>query len=111
MRCQNVQKLFVHKGLTTQNTKEGIAHRFGFGQCLVHGRKVDLHLLGSDIYPTTLASQIAGINDGDVQERRKKGSFLETRFVLLNTAQPLKASQIGKLPKQSFVCLQQQSLG
>ena len=72
MSRQNVEQFFMHEGLATQDTKEGVPHLLGFGQRFIHGCEVDFGLLACNVNPTALATKIASVDNGDVQKRREE---------------------------------------
>lgn len=111
MGRQDIEQLFVHEWLATQDAKECISHLLGFGQRFVHGSKVDFGLLPSHVDPTSLASKVAGVDDGDVQKRREKFPAFQPSFMLLYASKSAKTREIRKLPKEAFVGFEQQSLG
>jgi hypothetical protein len=108
---QNVEKFFVHEGLATQDTEEGVPHLLGFGQRLVHGCEVDFGLLACNVNPTALATKIASVDNGDVQKRREELPAFQSCFMLLYAPQSAKARQVGELPKETLIRFEQQTLG
>ncbi|MDF1844799.1 MAG: hypothetical protein P1U77_25585, partial [Rubripirellula sp.] len=67
------------------DAEEAVAHRLGFGDGLVGGINFDSILLGADVNPTSLATQIATVDHRHVQKRGKKLTAFETPFVLVDT--------------------------
>ena len=79
MGRDDVEELRVHEGFAADETEEIVAHFLRFVDQLVHGLKVDRLLLRGDIDPAALTSQIATVDDRDVQEGRKDDALLEPR--------------------------------
>ena len=67
--------------------------------------------LARDVDPAALAAQIAAIDDGDVQERRKDLAALEPLLVLVDGEHALPAHVPGQLPQQTLVGFEQHAFG
>jgi hypothetical protein len=93
----------MHERLTTEDPKVAVAMLFGIIDDSVEILFADHLTRRSHIDPATLTSQLARIDDGDEQKRRKVNPLLETLFVLLYRPHPLESEVIGELPKQPFV--------
>src|SRR5262245_19060974 len=100
----------MHERLAAEDGKERITHLLGFANHPVHRVRFDPFLLRRDVYPATLTSQVAAIDDRNVQEGRKELAAFEPAFVLLNRPHTLPAHVPHELPDQTLVGLKQQSL-
>src|SRR5205085_2385111 len=107
VRGQNLQQLRVHERLAAEDAKKAVADFFGLVDHLVHRRDVDRLLLGGDVDPATLAAEVAAIDDGDVEEGRKKFAALEPALVTLHGAHALKAHVVRQLPYEPLIRFQQ----
>ena len=101
----------MHEWFTAKDPEEGIPHCFGFINQPIHGFHFNLALLGGNIYPASLTSQITAIDDGYVEKWWKEVPTLEAFLMLLHAADSLESCFPGQVPKQSLVCSEQQSFG
>ena len=109
MSFQYFEQLFVHEWLTTEQSEEDIALLLGAIDHAIERVYLDLVLLVSYIYPTTLASQVTAVDDGDIKIGRKEFTLSQTTFVLLNAQQSFEAHVPRELPEQAFIRLKQHS--
>src|SRR5206468_11921797 len=70
MRREQVQQLRVHERLAAQNPEEGVPVLFGVGDGAIQAVQIDGVLL-LDIYPAALAAKVAGVDDREIEKRRK----------------------------------------
>ena len=89
--------------LPAENAEEGIAMFLG-----VHDEAVEIlegnHGLGrGHIDPAPLAAQVAAIDDGDVEKRRKYFSFFQLALEALHGEHALESEVIGKLPEEPCI--------
>jgi len=73
--------------------------------------RLNLFLLRRDVHPAALAAEVAGIEHGDVKERRKVLALFQPFFKPLHTPHPAPAEVVGKLPEQTLICLEQNPFG
>ena len=107
MIAKNVQDLLVHEGFTSKDSKKAIPGCFGFIDHFVHGRDVELVLLGFDVDPAALTLQIAAIDDGNVEEWRKEFTLFHPLFVEHDGAGTFDPQVPEKFPNEAFVRLEQ----
>ncbi len=77
---ENVEQTGVEEGLSAENAEESVPLGFGVVDESVHLLGGDLMCVSGDVDPTTLAAQIAAVEDRDVEEGRKELAFLQTLF-------------------------------
>src|SRR5205823_3357299 len=65
--------------------------------------EVDLRALGLHVHPAALAAQVAGIQDREIQERRKIFTALDAALELLDGQQPLHTEIPHEFPEQPRV--------
>src|SRR5216117_971787 len=68
MRAQQLEQLRMHEWFAAQDPKEGVPVRFGVGHGALEGLQIDGVLL-FHIHPATLATEIARVQDREVEER------------------------------------------
>ena len=68
-----------------------------------HVFEIDLGPRAIHFDPAALTSQVAAIDDGDVEERRKLDAFLQPLLVTLNGPHALVAEVVHKLPQTLLV--------
>jgi hypothetical protein len=68
----------------------------------------DLLLVG-DIDPAALAAKVAGIDDGDIKERREKLTAFEAAFVPLDGEHALEAHVPRELPEETLVSFEKEA--
>src|SRR5262249_5204808 len=73
--------------------------------------RLDDLLFVGDIDPTSLAAEVARVDDGDVEERGKELAALDPGLVPLDGEGTLYAHIPGELPQEAFVSLEDQALG
>ena len=111
MTFENFQELGMHERFPAENPEEGIPHFLRFLNEPGHGFDIDLFLLGSDINPAALATQVAAVDDRDIQERGEEFSPFEAFFVLVNRQGAFEAKVVSQFPDKSFVCLHENPFG
>ena len=111
MAFKDLKDLRMHERFAAHNSKERIAHRLGFVDKLVHRSDIDSLLLGSNVDPTALTTQVAAVDDGHVKKRRKELALLHAALVLKHRPRAFETHVPGKLPNQPLVSLKQKPLG
>ena len=80
MLGEEVEQLRVHERLAAEDAEEAVAVGLGVVDEPVQVVEVDLDLGLIDVDPAALAAQIAGVEDGDVEERREIDAVLAAAF-------------------------------
>jgi len=111
MAAEDLQNLGVHKRLAAENAEEGVSHRLRFGDQPVHRGWFNPSLLSRDIDPATLAAQVAGVDDRDIEEWWEEFAAFEPRFVQLNRADAFDSEIPDEFPEQPFIGFEQQTFG
>ena len=102
MRREQVEQLRVHERLPSKDAEEGVAVPLGVGDGSIQCVEVDGVLL-FHIHPATLAAQVAGVDNGKVEERRKIFAAFDAPFEFLHRQRPLDAEVPGELPQATLV--------
>jgi hypothetical protein len=109
MGLENIKQLFMQEWLTPQKSKERVALLLGSIDHAIECIDVDFLLFVRDINPASLTSEIATVDDRNVQIRRKKLPVAKSPFMLLNGAEPFDTHIPKQFPQQTLVCLEQHS--
>src|SRR5207249_1697719 len=102
MRREQVQQLRVHERLAAQNPEEGVPVLFGVGDGAIQALQLDGVLL-LDIYPAALAAKVAGVDDREIEKRRKIVAAFDAPLEFLHGQNPLHAEVPGKFPQATLV--------
>ena len=79
MSGQKIEQLRVHEGFAAENAEKRIAVLFCLSDRPIESLQFDgIPLL--HVHPTALAAQIAGIDDRQIEERRKKLAPFDAAF-------------------------------
>src|SRR5262249_53939157 len=108
---KHVQKMRVHERLAADDAEKDVTHLLAFVNELVKSFRLDDFLLGSHVHPTTLATQVATIDDGNVEEWRGDIASFEPLLVFLDGARSLPAHVPGQFPQGPLVGLEQKTFG
>ena len=96
MRREQVEQLRVHERLAAEDAEEGVAVPLGVGDGAVERVEVDGVLL-LHVHPAALAAEVAGVDDREVEERRKILAALDAPLELLDRQHPLHAESSREL--------------
>ena len=80
MHGQKVEQLRVHEGFPAKHAKEGVAVAFGVIHDLVQIVEFDRLAWLVHIHPAALAAEVAGVQNGNVEEGREEFALLHTLF-------------------------------
>src|SRR5262249_22797407 len=83
MRCKQVEQLRVHERLASQNAEERVAMALGVGDRAIERAEVN-GVLFFHVHPATLTTQVARVDDRDVEKRRKILAALDAPLEFLN---------------------------
>src|SRR6185312_14736489 len=70
VRREQVQQLRVHERLATKDAEESVAVLLGVSDRAIQRIEIN-RVLFLDVHPTALATQVAGVDDRKVKERRE----------------------------------------
>ena len=90
MLREEIQQLRVHERLATEDAEEGISMFLGIQNGAVQRFQINSIARSLDIHPTTLAAEIAGVQNAQVKERREIRAFLHALLVQHDRASPFK---------------------
>src|SRR5687767_14882529 len=99
MRGQEIKQFGMHEWLAAKDAKERIAVPLGVGDRAIQRFKINRVLL-LHVHPATLATEVAGVEDREVQERRKIIATANAPFELLHRKHAFDAEVPGEFPKQ-----------
>ena len=88
MLREEIQQLRVHERLATKDAEEGVSMFLGIQNGAVQRFQVYGTARSLDIHPTTLAAQIARVQDTQVKERREIGALFHALLVQHDRASP-----------------------
>ena len=103
MSAEDLQDVSVHEGFSTDDAKEVVTLLIGFANNSGQRFEFNLFLFGSHVDPTTLAAEVATVDDRDVEKRRKELATCQSPFVLLNRPGAFEAKIPGQLPEQPLI--------
>jgi hypothetical protein len=101
----------VHQRLAADDAEEAVPHRLRLADEAVEGVGRDGLLLVGHVHPAALAAEVAGVDDGDVQERREHLAALEPQLVPVDGQGGAEAHVVGELPQEALVGLDEHPLG
>ena len=88
---EEVEELRVHEGLAAEDAEEGVPMPLGVVHDLVQLVEVQRLARFIDIDPAALAAEVAGVQDGDVEEGREELALLHALLVQHHRTRPLVA--------------------
>jgi hypothetical protein len=88
---EEIEELRVHEGLAAEDAEEGIPAPLGVVHDLVQLVEVQRLARLIDIDPAALAAEVAGVQDGDVEEGREELALLHALLVQHHGPRPLVA--------------------
>ena len=86
---EEVEELRVHEGLPAEDAEEGIAAAFGVVHDLVEFIEIERFAWFVHVHPAALAAEVAGIEDGNVEEGREVLALFHALLVQHDGARPL----------------------
>ncbi len=111
MLLQNIEQSLIHEGFAAEDAEETVAGFIGFAEQAIQIFGGNLFLFGGDVHPTALATEVAAIEHGDVEERGKVFTLFHPLLVFLNGPHAAPAEIVGELGHETFVRLKQNSFG
>jgi len=111
MAAKDFQYVGVHEGFAADNAEEIIALLIGLADDARKGFDLDFFLLGRNIDPAALTTQVTTVDDRDVEKGRKEVAASESAFMLPDRPHPLKGKIVGELPEQASVGFGEESFG
>jgi hypothetical protein len=103
MLSQKLEEFGIHERLPSQDPEKPVPVGFGLVHHLVEIIEFDLHLRFIDIDPTSLATEVAAVQNRDVEEGRKVFPLLESALKFLNRKHPLPSKIPRKLREKLFI--------
>src|SRR5258708_7733396 len=92
----------MHERLTTKQTEESVSMFLCIGNGPIERLQIDRVFL-SNIHPATLATEVAGVDDGDIEEWGEVFAPFDTALELLHRTHALKPKVPEKLPDAALV--------
>ena len=106
MLGEDVEQALVHEGFAAEDAEKAVAGLAGLADEPVQMIRLDLLLFRRHIHPAALTAEVAGIQNRYVEERREIFAALQPGLKPLHTPHAAPTKVVGKLPEQTFVCLQ-----
>src|SRR3989449_2091220 len=110
VRGEQVEQLRVHERFAAEDAEERVPVPFGVGDGAIERVQVDGVLL-LHIHPAALATEVARVDDGKIEERGEVFAALDAPLELLDRQHPLHAEVPDKLPQATLVGRAQDAAG
>jgi hypothetical protein len=98
MSGKDIEQLRVHERFAAEQAEEGVAVRLRVADEAIHRIEIEGGALGFDIHPATLAAQVAGVDDRDVEERREVLAVAQPPLEALDGEHPFHPEIPEELP-------------
>ncbi len=103
MGGKNPDQVRMHEGFTAEDAEEAVAVLLRTRDQPIHFLEGDLRLRSSDVDPATGATQVAAVDDRDVEEGREDFALLQALLEAVDREHPLEAEVVGKLPQETGI--------
>jgi hypothetical protein len=103
MLAQDLQQLRVHERLSAEDPEKAVAAALRVTDHPPHGGGVDHVPRAVDFDPAALASQVAAVDDREIQEWREMLPVFQPFLELLNRAHPFVAEVVREFPEQARI--------
>ena len=108
---KDIEQPLIHEGFAAEDAEEAVACGTGFADKAVQVFGGNLFLFGGDVHPAALATEVAAIEHGDVEEGREVFTALHALFEELHGTHAAPAEVVGQLQQEPFIRLNEQSFG
>ena len=99
---EQIEQLRVHERFAAEDAEERVPVPFGVGDGAIERVQVNGVLL-LHIHPAALATEVARVDDGKIEERGEVFAALDAPLELLDRQHPLHAEVPGELPQATLV--------